>query len=162
MMSVYVGGWGLRTHIAFEQSDSGESSFASGIGAPATVYDSDGNTTSTLTVTDVVTQWDGYVQSEPPEEGTSYTLFTMEFANLSDQEITLDPTKFSRFDSFGRSAAEGRVRTEAVDLINSHLPVGAGDTVVINTVGVILDGTSHMMLMYQPNHEQTTLLYVGE
>ena len=154
----------MPTGFAFAQSDSdpGGFSFASGIGSPVTNYDAELNAVSTMTVTDVVANWEEYREGYGPNEGLSYALVSIEHTNLSDQEISIHPYEIRLIDGYGRLPFESWSSADNVEFFEEELLLAAGATAVTNLLFDVADGASPMMVMYLRGVGQYTFVYVGE
>lgn len=128
--------------------DSGEP-FASGIDAPVTWMDASGNPVATLTLNEVVFDFQDYDPevNSWPDFGYTYQMVRFTIENVSDKAIIIERGTFYLVDDFGNVHSDSglRMADESQPLMEGDVALASGESV------------QHMGLYETPAHSQTQL-----
>lgn len=135
--------------------------FASGLGVPATSFDERGNPVSTMAVTEVILDWDGYDDMYAPEAGKQYVLLVVEHTNLTNRPIQIQPFQLQVVDSFGLTAQQGWVSTQE-EISQDAISIEPGATGETRTLHIMWNDTAPLLVIFQPTYEQWIVVHLGE
>ncbi len=128
---------------------------------PVSVVDARGNAFVEVTVTDVIRPWEEFGEFEEPERGSEYVAFVIEFANVSDDPVTVDPFRFTLQDTqgfvYGTAFAQGEEKAKRPPL-TAAAEVDGGDRREFLVVFTIFEDQEMAHLFWQPDSDRLVTL----
>lgn len=154
-------GIGLAQGVATPDVSASESAFATGIGVPVTAFDERGNPISTVAVTEVELDWVAEEEGFPPTTGKMYVLITLEYSNLSNRPVQVEPWSFMVVDNYGLLADFGYSYGSEV-VTDEAISVEGGGTGTLALLFEMWSDTTPMMVMYQPGFSSYVFIHLGD
>lgn len=144
-----------------EVAEGDGSAFAFGLNVAATMYDERGNPTSTLAVTQLDVDWDGYDAGMGPDAGKMYVAVTFAFTNLANRPSQVEPYQFQLIDNFGMLAQQGYMWNND-EFDEQTVAVDPGATGEIRLLYVAWSDSQPLMVVHQGSYNMWSMIYVGE
>lgn len=142
-----------------------QSSYSSGMNAPATWVDERGNPVASVEVTDVIVDWQEYDEFSTPDRGYIFTVVSFAVTNLTDAPVSAEPYSFSLIDSTGMNISSGwAAAAEDADVVLTEEPVelDAGDSADMTLAFEMYADSTPAMLMWQPDSGRIVMVSIGE
>lgn len=142
-----------------------ETSVADGVGSSALWTNDQGHPMATVEVTDVIAGWDEYEDRSAPSRGYSYYAVNLTVTSVGEDEVEVDPRRFSLVDTQGLLSGPANVsqtRDSTANIIGSGFMLAPGAAEEGTLVFELFDDVMPNLFTWEPDNNSIVIIDLSD